>query len=187
MTKQVEAMWEILGSAAITLFSVAMIMFTVVGLPGAWAMVAMAAAMTFYLSDSHVYSMLPSTFWVILAVALLGELLEFVAGAAGVSKLGGSRRSAVLAICGSIIGAIAGLFVGTPVPVIGSVVVALLLGGAGAFGGAVLGERWVGKNWDEAVEIGKAAFWGRLLGTAGKVVCSATIMAVMIGAAWLHQ
>lgn len=180
-------MVDVLISISISLLAMLFLGFSIVGLPGAWMLVASGAIMTFYFSDSHVYSMQLSTFLVIVAIAGLGELLEFIAGAAGVSKLGGSRRAAFLAICGSIIGAIMGLFVGTPVPVIGSVVVSLLLGGAGAFAGAVLGERWVGQQWDAAIAIGKAAFWGRLLGTFGKIVCSGTIMSVVIGAAWIRD
>lgn len=179
-------MADVLVSLLISLAAMMMLMLTVIGLPGTWFMVAISAVLTFYVDSSHTYSMQLYTFLAILSIAVIGEILEFIAGAAGVSKLGGSRRSAVLAIVGSIAGAIIGLFIGTPVPVIGSVVVSLLLGGAGAFAGAVLGERWVGQEWDAAIEIGKAAFWGRLLGTLGKVVCSGTIMSVLIGAAWIR-
>lgn len=179
-------MTDVLISLMITLAAMAMLFLSLVGLPGAWIMVAISAVMTFYIDASHSYAMALPTFFTILAIAVFGEILEFIAGAAGVKKLGGSRRSAVLAIVGSILGAIIGISIGTPVPVIGSVVVSLLLGGAGAFAGAVLGERWVGQEWDAAISIGKAAFWGRLLGTLGKVVCSGTIMSVLIGAAWVR-
>jgi uncharacterized protein YqgC (DUF456 family) len=177
---------DMLVALLISVTAIIMLALSLVGLPGAWIMVAIASVLTFYVDASHTYSMRLPTFFAILAIAVFGEILEFIAGAAGVSKLGGSRRSAALAIVGSITGAIIGLFIGTPVPVIGSVIVSLLLGGAGAFAGAVLGERWVGQEWDVAILIGKAAFWGRLLGTLGKVTCSGTIMSVLIGAAWIH-
>ncbi len=178
-------MWDIVLSLAITVLGLLGLVLNIVGLPGTWFMAVIAGIMTFYLADSRLPAMELTSFVIILVIAAIGEILEFIAGAAGVSKQGGSKRSAALAIAGSIIGAIVGLFVGTPVPVIGSVVVSLLLGGAGAFAGAALGERWVGRDWDSAMEVGRAAFWGRLLGTFGKVVCSGTIMCILIGAAWV--
>ena len=111
-------------------------------------------------------------------LAALGELLEFLAGALGVTKAGGSRRGAILALVGSLAGGIVGLFVGLPIPVVGPIVGAMLLAGAGAFAGAVLGEQWKGRSFDDSWRIGKAAFWGRLLGTVVKTA----IGAVMVGA-----
>ncbi len=173
-------------SIAITIVAIVSLGLSVIGLPGSWILVGTGAVMAFYLNADRTSAMHLWTFLAITAVAAFGELLEFIAGAAGVSKLGGSRRSAALAIVGSIVGAIMGLFIGTPVPVVGSIVVSLLLGGVGAFAGAVLGERWKGRSWDEAFAIGKAAFWGRLLGTMGKLVCSGTNMCVVIAAAWMR-
>ncbi len=178
---------DVLISICITLLALTGLAITIVGLPGPWMLVAIGAVMTFYFSDSRLPAMSIFAFACIVGIAGLGELIEFVAGAAGVKKTGGSRRAAALAIVGSIVGAIVGLFVGTPVPVIGSVVVSLLLGGLGAFTGAVLGERWKGRVWDDSIAVGKAAFWGRLAGTLGKVICAATIMSVVIGAAWLSN
>ena len=179
-------MTDILISAAITAAAMLSLALTIIGLPGNWVMAAIAAAMTFYAADSQVYAMSPLALGCVLALAVLGEVIETAAGAAGVKRLGGSRRAAVLAIAGSMIGAIAGLFIGSPVPVIGSVIVSLLLGGVGAAVGASLGEKWAGRRWGEVASVGYAAFWGRLLGTVGKLVCAATIAAVVTAAAWLH-
>ena len=178
--------FDITFGTGISLIAIISLVLVILGLPGTWVIVAISAVMTFYFDGDHPAAMRLTTFWILVGLACFGELLEFIAGAMGVNKLGGARRSAFLAIVGSIIGAIAGLFIGTPVPVIGSVVVSLLLGGAGAFAGAVLGELWVGKNWDEAIQIGNAAFWGRMFGTLGKIVCAATMACVLIGAAWLR-
>ena len=114
----------------------------------------------------------------IIVLALLGELVEFIAGAWGVKKAGGSRRGAVLALVGSVIGGMAGLVVGVPVPVVGSLIAAVLFASLGALAGAMLGESWKGRPLDHSVEIGKAAFWGRMLGTLGKMLIGSVMLVV---------
>jgi uncharacterized protein YqgC (DUF456 family) len=117
---------------------------------------------------------------VLLLLALLGELLEFLAGAMGVTRAGGSRRGAVMALAGSLAGGMVGLFVGVPIPMIGPVLGAVLLAGVGAFAGAVLGEQWKGRSLEESVKIGESAFWGRLLGTLAKAVVGAVMVGVAV-------
>lgn len=158
----------------------------ILGMPGNWLLVLMAAA-CFYMrpeeSLSHV-GLAPLVAMIV--VAILGELLEFAASALGASRMGGSKRGTVLAVGGSVAGAIAGLFVGSliPIPILGPVIASLLLGASGAFAGAIAGERWVGKDWDASIQIGSAAFWGRLLGTVGKAVCGTIACVIFLVAIW---
>jgi len=159
----------------------------VLGMPGNWLIVAMAGACFWFRPETvstHV-ALLPLV--VIVLVAAIGELLEFAASAMGASRKGGSKRGTVLAIGGSIGGAITGLFVGTliPIPIVGSLIASLLLGASGAFTGAIVGERWAGKDWDASIEIGSAAFWGRLLGTLGKAVCGTIACGIFLAAIWI--
>jgi uncharacterized protein len=153
---------------------------TVLGMPGNWLMV---AAVIVYVLIVPADSALGIGWGVAIALvimATLGELLEFLAGALGVAKAGGSRRGAVLALAGGLLGGLMGLFVGLPIPVVGSLVAAVLLAGAGAMVGAVLGEQWKGRDFDQSWKVGKAAFWGRLLGTAAKTVLGAVMAATAI-------
>jgi len=151
---------------------------TLLGMPGNWLMIGVAIGFVFLVSAESPVAIGWVTVVVLLVLALIGELLEFLAGALGVTKAGGSRRGAVLALVGSLVGGIAGLFVGLPIPIVGSLLGAVLLAGLGAFGGAVLGEQWKGRDLGESMKIGEAAFWGRLLGTVAKTA----VGAVMIGA-----
>lgn len=157
---------------------------TLLGLPGNWGLVALAAALAYFVNDAVHIDIHSPTVAAILALAVLGEVVEFVAGAAGVKQLGGSRRGGVLAVLGSVVGAIAGLFIGVPVPVLGSLMAALLFGGVGAFGGAVAGERWSGKDWDVCIRIGWGALWGKLLGTVLKTVCGTVMLVLLLYAVW---
>jgi uncharacterized protein YqgC (DUF456 family) len=113
-------------------------------------------------------------------LAALGEVLELVAGSAGVSKAGGSRRSVVYAILGSIAGAMAGLVIGVPIPVVGPIIGCLFLGSVGAMMGAMYGEWSTGRGWKGTFQIGKAAFWGRAMGTVAKMIVGLMMLFVAL-------
>ncbi len=161
-------------------------MMNVLGMPGNWVIVALGAGSYFLVNDERSIHVGLVSLVIIVAIALLGELLEFAASAMGASRLGASKRATVLAVIGSIGGAIVGLMAGSiiPIPIVGSLIGSLLLGGLGAAAGAVGGERWAGKSWDESMQVGHAAFWGRLLGTLGKAVCGTIACAVFLTAIW---
>ena len=120
----------------------------------------------------------------VVVLALLGELVELVAAAYGVKRAGGSRRGAILALVGSLIGGVVGIFVGgiIPIPVVGSIAGAVLCAGIGALVGAFLGEQWKGRNLDDSLTIGTAAFFGRIFGTLGKVLIGSMMVAVVVAA-----
>ena len=152
---------------------------TLFSLPGNWVIVISSALFAWLVpatEDSGI-GMRWTAVAVLLLLAIVGEIIEFAAGALGASRAGGSKRGAVLAIIGSMIGAIAGGIVGLPIPVIGSVVAAILFASCGALIGAILGEKWKGRDMAQALEVGQGAFWGRLLGTLAKTTI-ASVMAV---------
>lgn len=153
---------------------------TVLGMPGNWLMVAAVAVYALLVPGDSAVAIGWGVVIAMLIMAGLGELLEFLAGALGVAKAGGSRRGAVMALAGGLLGALIGMFVGLPIPVVGSLVAAILLAGMGAMVGAVLGEQWKGRDFDQSWKVGKAAFWGRLLGTAAKTILGAVMAATAI-------
>ena len=93
---------------------------------------------------------------VLLGIALLGELIEFVVGTFYVAKQGASRAGVVGAFLGGLLGAILG---NSALPVIGAVLGSF----AGAFGGAVLGEYLHRERMEPSLRVGGHAFVGRLL------------------------
>lgn len=147
---------------------------TLLTLPGTWLMVAAALGLQAYA---------PGTFswWVIgavIALAALGELIEFLASAAGAKTGGGSNRSMLGATVGSLVGAVLGspfLFpLGT---IVGGVV------GAGA--GAVLTEKvWVRRTWGQSAKAGGGAAVGRFIATIAKTACAVSIACVLSVAVW---
>ena len=182
-----ETSFEITLLIVLTLLGVIGWVVNILGMPGSWGIVTMAGLCMWLRPEelqSHV-TWVP--FVLLILAALLGELLEFAAGALGASQMGGTWRGTALAIFGSLGGALTGLVFGNaiPIPIIGPLVASLLLGASGAFAGAIAGERWAGKDWDASIQIGSAAFWGRLLGTVGKAVCGTIVCAIFLVSIWL--
>lgn len=151
-----------------------------VGLPGNWMVVASSILYVWLGPASgrcHVAWSVVGALWVL---AMIGEGVEFLASAVGAKRAGGSKRAALLAFVFSLLGGIVGLFVGLPIPIIGQVVSAVLFAGIGALVGATLGERWKGRTMDESLQVGQAAFWGRLFGTLGKALVGSIMVVLLI-------
>ena len=153
-------------------------MLTLLGGPGNWLMLLAVALYAWLVPEDAALTIGWGVVIALLVLAAVGELLEFLAGALGATQGGGSKRAAVLALVGSIFGGAVGLFVGVPIPVVGPFVAALLFAGLGAFVGAVLGEQWAGRSLDESLDIGKAAFLGRILGTLAKTLLGSVMVVV---------
>jgi len=157
-------------------------LLNLISLPGNWINVGATVLYALLVPSSGRLGIGWFVIIMILGLAILGEVIEFTAGAAGAKKAGGSRRGAWLALAGGVAGALVGVFAGglIPIPIVGSMIGALLFAGLGSLGGAVLGETWVGRDADHSWRVGKAAFWGRLLGTLGKIVVGAVIVSVVL-------
>lgn len=167
------------------LFVAAILLFwftNLLGLPGNWLIVATAALYAGLMPVDTRAAIGWPVVGAITGLAVLGELVELAASAAGVKKAGGSRRGAILALIGSVIGAIVGMVVGLPVPVVGSLLGAVLFAGLGALLGAMLGESAKGRSLETSWKIGQAAFWGRLLGTFAKAIVGAVMAGIAIAA-----
>ena len=155
---------------------------TLLALPGNWLMVVATSIYAYLVPAQSPAALGWRTVVAILVLAAMGEVVELVASAMGVSKTGGSRRSAVMALAGSIVGGILGVFVGVPIPLIGSVVAAVFFAGLGAMAGAIFGEISAGQRLGTSWRIGKAALWGRLTGTLGKMLLGAVMIVVVVAA-----
>ena len=147
-------------------------------LPGNWVMLLLTGLFAYFYPDEGGRGVGWMAVVVIAGLTVLGEVVEFAAGAAGVAKEGGSRRGMALSIVGSVAGSIIGAIAGLPIPIIGSIVAAVGGGALGAFVGAYLGETWKGKTSSESISVGGAALVGRLLGTMSKLIVGAIIVVV---------
>lgn len=160
-------------------------------LPGTWALLALALGIELcdglWLPASATTTFGPRVLWACLGVALLGELLEWVASLLGLRFGGGTRRG----FWGALLGGFAGLFVCAPlfafVPFLGPLFGALL----GTFLGAWFGELSHPKHRERGAPAGAAlrpALWatvGRVLGTTGKVACAIGIWLALTASVFL--
>jgi uncharacterized protein YqgC (DUF456 family) len=143
------------GAIAIVLVQVAALCMIPLGLPGTWLQV-IAAGIATWVLDRPLTGVL-----VVVGLALVGEVAEALSGRWGARRFGGSSRAA----WGALIGGFAGLFVGTPVPILGS----LLMSFVGTFVGAVAGEMWGRGATAPELRVGFGAVLGRAAGIGVKL------------------
>lgn len=164
-----------------TFLAAVCLLVILLGLPGTWLMLILAIGVelidTLWLDieDKETFGWV----WIGICVglALIGEVLETMAGAVGTRKGGGSKRGMIGAIIGGIVGAIV-LTPIIPIPVLGTLIGALI----GTFFGALVGEM-TGQDRPSGGAMAKAALGatiGRLLGTMGKFLIGVVIFAVLV-------
>jgi len=161
---------KIVGITALSLAMLASLLLIVFGLPGTW-IIFILALIAAAIGDFQKITLM--VLLVLFGIALLGELMEFLAGYLGARKKGASRWASGSAIIFSFIGAI--LMSGIP-PVIGALIGAFL----GAFLGAVLAEYIIQREWRRALEAGAAALFGRMISLISKIAVGVSMIVITI-------
>jgi uncharacterized protein YqgC (DUF456 family) len=140
-------------------------------LPGTWLMVLLAVLLEWWTPGQTVFGAM--VLYGALGLAIIGEVLEFVLGAAGARQSGGSKRGAGLAILGGIVGAVMGTAL--PIPILGTLIGACL----GAFAGSLLGDLWAGRSLRHSIGSGRGAAVGRFWGTIAKMAIGGAIVVLL--------
>ena len=142
----------------------------VFGFPGNFIILAASLLLSWYGGFKEVTI---TVIALLLGLALLGELVEFILGVLGAKKYKSSNKAIIGSIVFGIIGGILGIpfFLG-----IGAVIGAFL----GAFFGAFLVEFMLEKNVDRAMKSGWGAFIGRLAGTFFKGAIGIAMIVITI-------
>jgi len=153
---------------------------TLLGMPGNWLIVAAAAVYVIMLPPTSSLAIGWPVVLALVFLAVLGEVLELLAGALGVARMGGSPRAATLGLVGSLVGGVVGLFVGVPLPIFGSLAGAVMFASLGALTGAMIGEISHGRTVLQSWQVGRAAFWGRLLGSLVKALIASAMVIVAL-------
>ena len=150
-------------------------------LPGGWILLALAVGIEyivdrFYLPAESQPTFPPSVLWGSLALLLLGEALEFGAGALGAKQGGATRRGMIGSLVGGVVGAI--LFTPlVPLPVVGTLVGALI----GTFLGAVVGETTgqTPSSMQSSIKPACGATLGRVVGSMSKICMALAVWIVL--------
>lgn len=146
------------------------LILTLIGLPGIWMMIAIAIALQVWRQDLF-------NIWVLVIcvmLGLIGEVIEFISGAAGSKLAGGSKRAGVGAMIGALVGAILGA---TFPPVIGAVIWGVVGAGLGAMIAETTRDETHIKN---TLSIGGAAAAGRFVGIISKVILAAMVYVLIL-------
>jgi hypothetical protein len=109
-----------------------------------------------------------------LLIAVLAELIEFFIVKRLTQQYGGSRK----AFWGAIIGGTAGLLIGIPIPIVGSIIAGLL----GTFVGAALVTYAETKQMISAHRVGWGAVIGRALSAISKTAAGIVILVLATAA-----
>jgi uncharacterized protein len=134
---------------------------TPLGVPGLWIMVAVLGVGT-WLGAVGVTILVMC---VVLAAA--AEVVEYLIIDRLNVRYGGSR----LAFWGAIIGGVAGVLIGMPVPVIGSIIAGFL----GSFAGAAVATLYETRKVESAARVGWGTLMGRMWAAAAKVAAGMII------------
>ena len=159
----------LLGLFLLALFCLIALASLVVGLPGTFLIV--IAAWVYAWATGFLAVTWTTLGW-LLGLAVLAEGLEFASAAVASGSESPSRRVAVSAIVGGIVGT--PFFFG-----VGSLLGAL----AGAFAGATVAASAEGRDTASAMRTGMSAMRGRLLGFIVKAAIGALMLVVLFGAA----
>lgn len=142
----------------------------VFGLPGNFIILGASFLVAWY---GGFHNVTVATLIVLLALALIGELIEFVLGIYGAKRYKSSNK----AIAGSIVFGIAGGIIGFPFFLgVGAVIGAFV----GAFIGAFLVDLYLQKNMDKAMKSGWGAFIGRIGGTVSKAAVGMAMIVITL-------
>ncbi len=149
-----------------------------IGLPGAWLMIVTAGAAEWFTPDQTMFH--PLTLVLAIALAAGGELLEVLASSKGARQAGATRRGAIGALGGGLLGTLIGTFT-IPIPVIGS-----LIGGAtGAFLGSAILEHEGGAEARAVFKIGSGAAAGHVMGMLIKFGAAVSVWLLLgVAAFW---
>jgi uncharacterized protein YqgC (DUF456 family) len=159
--------------ALLVLAQVAGLFMIPFGLPGTWLQV-VALGVFAWTTRFQTVGWVPVI--IVVGLAVVAEVLEFMLGGRFAQKYGGSRRAG----WGAILGGLAGALIGVPIFIIGSVIGAFI----GAFVGAAVLELTARKDWKNewggAVRVGWGAFVGRLVAVAMKSGIGVAIAAIAL-------
>lgn len=153
------------------LIMIVSLIIIIVGLPGTW--VIMIEAIVFAIITRFDHGIGWWDLIALLAMAGVGEVLEFIITARGAQKYGGSNSAMAAAIIGGIIGA---MVVNMFLPIIGALIGAFL----GVYLGAVLVTYLFDRDFKKARQVGIGAFKGRLGAVLVKVSIGVAMASIIV-------
>lgn len=148
-------------SSLFLLLNTLWVFFNLFFLPGNWLIVLTSAGIVWHLADRSFISVW--TVAVMAGFALLGEIVEMIAGFAAAKSSGASWGGSLAAMFGAVLGAILGTFI-IPIPFIGTIIGVGI--GAGLL--SAIYEKIRGKTSKKSIKIALISSGGTLFGSLFK-------------------
>jgi len=163
-------MGEIIWVTVLVLCCLLGVALTALHLPGTWLIVGMALIYGW----SGEWTRLSWKYaGILVGLAIVGEAVELLSSYVTSRRAGASRRAA----WGGLIGGVVGMCVlSVPIPLIGSVVGALL----GCFGGAMIAELSVRKQLGAGAKVGLFSAVGFAIGTVAKLAVALVMAGILL-------
>lgn len=146
---------------------------TAIGLPGIWGFLLVATVLPLAGAATAPSGL---ALGIGFGLAVVAEILEWVAQVRWTGRSGGSRRAGWGALAGGLLGAFAGL----PIPVLGPVIGSF----AGSFLGALAAEYTLTRDHALAGRVAWGALIGRVVATSLKMALGVVIAVVIVISAW---
>ncbi len=165
-------MSQVLTVVAVCLVCLFGVALTAVRMPGTWLLL---GGVALYGLCTEWQTVTWGLLLLLTVLAIAGEIVEFFTSAVTARKAGGSRRAAWGGLVGGVLGMVFLSFL-VPIPIIGSMVGAL----AGCFVGAAIAEVSHHSHLGKSTRVGFFAALGMALGTAGKVAFALAMSAIIV-------
>ncbi len=154
---------------------------TLFALPGNWVIVGLAAVFAVFFPAGEGHGLRWSAVGIAAGLAVVGEVIELSAGAAGARRAGASRRSAIYALVGTIVGSIVGATVTHSHSDRRADHRCLGRGRSWApLPGRLSEKRRSARDLPQSVAAGKGALLGRLVGAVGKLGIGAVMIVIIV-------
>jgi len=162
----------------VLLFAVSLggVLLTLIGVGGQFVPAVVALGYRYWAGDPRFPTWVP---WTLLALAVLAEGVEAIAGLWGAKRYGAGREGMIGAAVGGLLGGILG---GMALPPIGAVLGVFV----GSFVGTAYAEtRHAGRSTEEGVRAGIGAVLGKAIAIAFKWSVGLVLLAILAWRLWL--
>lgn len=157
------------------------VVMTALRLPGTWLIAAAALGYGWWSDWMGIGTTLA---WIVVAIAVTGEIAEFTLTAITAQKAGASRQAAWGGLIGGFLGMLfLASLLSLPMPVVGTVIGAIAGALVGCFGGAMIAELAVRKKFAQSTKVGLLSALGFVLGMTVKNAIALAMSGIVITSA----
>ncbi len=171
-------MWDNVIITALILACLAGVVMTALRLPGTWLIVSAALGYGWWSDWMGIGTALAC---IVVAIAIVGEIVEFALTALTAQKAGASRQAAWGGLIGGFLGMIfLASVLSLPMPVVGTMIGAIAGALVGCFGGAMIAELAVRKKLAQSTKVGLFSAMGFILGMAVKTALALVMFGLVM-------